>query len=177
MTVWERPSFHNSPAIPNSLDHCISTSELSASDIDIYDFYSCFPIVPKLACDHLGLSITNPAKPLTVLGGLTSFGGAGNNYSMHVCSIKHLVAHLTYLQYQAITEMTRQLRGGKGRNGLILANGGVLSYQHVVCLSTRPRNSPYPDSSQNLIENTTPSPPVDEIATGPGVIEVRRSSP
>jgi hypothetical protein len=26
-----------------------------------------------------------PAKPITVLGGLTSFGGAGNNYSMHVC--------------------------------------------------------------------------------------------
>lgn len=73
--------------------------------------------------------------------------------------------------------MTRQLRSGKGRNGLILANGGVLSYQHVVCLSTHPRNSPYPDSSQNLIENTTPSPLVDEIATGPGVIEVRRSSP
>lgn len=71
----------------------MSTSELSASDIDLYDFYSCFPIVPKLACDHLGLSITNSSKPLTVLGGLTSFGGAGNNYSMHVCFLllKHLV--------------------------------------------------------------------------------------
>lgn len=42
--------------------------------------------------------------------------------------------------------MTRQLRNGKGRNGLILANGGVLSYQHVICLSTtgRPEGSPYP---------------------------------
>lgn len=46
--------------------------------------YSCFPIVPKLACQHLGLSITKPEKPITVLGGLTSFGGAGNNYTMHV---------------------------------------------------------------------------------------------
>lgn len=79
---------------------------------------------------------------------------------------------LRILTYQAITEMTRQLRSGKGRNGLILANGGVLSYQHVVCLSTRPRQSPYPDNSRNLIENTTPSPSVDELATGPGVIEV-----
>jgi hypothetical protein len=25
-----------------------------------------------------------PQKPITLLGGLTSFGGAGNNYSMHV---------------------------------------------------------------------------------------------
>ena len=24
------------------------------------------------------------SKPITLLGGLTSFGGAGNNYSMHV---------------------------------------------------------------------------------------------
>ena len=32
----------------------------------------------------MGLSITQPEKPITLLGGLTSFGGAGNNYSMHV---------------------------------------------------------------------------------------------
>lgn len=44
---------------------------------------SCFPIVPKLACDHFGLSPTKPEKPISLLGGLTSFGGAGNNYSMH----------------------------------------------------------------------------------------------
>lgn len=47
---------------------------------------SCFPIVPKLACQHLGLPITKSPKPITLLGGLTSFGGAGNNYSMHVSS-------------------------------------------------------------------------------------------
>lgn len=44
----------------------------------------CFPIVPKLACHHIGLDLRHPSKPITVLGGLTSFGGAGNNYSMHV---------------------------------------------------------------------------------------------
>lgn len=51
---------------------------------------SCFPIVPKLACDHLGLDIVKPAKPYSLLGGLTSFGGAGNNYSMHVSSLSPL---------------------------------------------------------------------------------------
>lgn len=51
-------------------------------------FSSCFPIVPKLACKHLGLSSSKGAKPITLLGGLTSFGGAGNNYSMHV-SLQH----------------------------------------------------------------------------------------
>ncbi len=48
--------------------------------------YSCFPIVPKLACQHLGLPILDSPKPITLLGGLTSFGGAGNNYSLHASS-------------------------------------------------------------------------------------------
>lgn len=84
--VWNRPNFHSSPAISKSLDHSLASSGLAANDIDIFDLYSCFPIVPKLACHHLGLPIDS-RKPITVLGGLTSFGGAGNNYSMHVSFI------------------------------------------------------------------------------------------
>lgn len=59
---------------------------------------------------------------------------------------------MTYIP-QAVSEMVRQLRAkrspaGQGEddkrdggvfNGLVLANGGVLTYQHVVCLSTQPR--------------------------------------
>ena len=81
----------------------------------------------KLAATALSLPVLGGPKPLTLLGGLTSFGGAGNNYSMH-----------------ALTEMTRQLRAGKGKKGLVLCNGGVLSYQHVVILGTEPRRSLYP---------------------------------
>lgn len=128
---WERPNFYHSDAISIALDECLSLSGVTLRDIDILDLYSCFPIVPKLACHHLGLPILNSPKPLTLLGGLTSFGGAGNNYSMH-----------------AITEMSRQLRAQKAKTGLILANGGVLSYQHALCLSSNPRGeeSSYPDS-------------------------------
>lgn len=45
--------------------------------------------------------------------------------------------------------MTRQLRDGKGKTGLILANGGVATYQAVVCLSRSPRRDglPYPNSN------------------------------
>jgi hypothetical protein len=50
------------------------------------DIPRCFPVVPKLACHHFDLPITNQLKTITLLGGLTSFGGAGNNYSMHVRS-------------------------------------------------------------------------------------------
>lgn len=83
---------------------------------------------------------------------------------------------------QAITEMTRQLRQGKGRTGLILANGGVMSYQHVLCLSTSARRdgSPYP-AKNPLPEWVTdlPVPTVDAKVEGneEATIEVTSPSP
>ncbi|EXJ72739.1 uncharacterized protein A1O5_03886 [Cladophialophora psammophila CBS 110553] len=149
---WERPNYFTSPSIERSIDAALRVSGLTKEDIDLFDFYSCFPIVPKIAASHLNLPITHGTKPITLLGGLTSFGGAGNNYSMH-----------------AITEMTRQLRKGKGRHGLILANGGVMTYQHVLCLSTTRRRGgfPYPDRDP-LPEFVTdlPVPKVDAKVEG-----------
>jgi hypothetical protein len=46
-----------------------------------------------------------------------------------------------------LTETVRQLRTGRGNFGVVLANGGVMTYQHAVCLSTRPRSSHYPDKN------------------------------
>jgi hypothetical protein len=84
LTVWNRPEFWWSPSISRSIDAGLEASGLDKEEIDLYDFYSCFPIVPKLACEHLRIPAVGGAKPITLLGGLTSFGGAGNNYSMHV---------------------------------------------------------------------------------------------
>lgn len=67
--------------------------------------------------------------------------------------------------------MTRQLRSGKGRNGLIMANGGVLSYQHVVCLSSKPNNGAYPDNRALKIANK-PKPTIAGEAEGEATIEV-----
>lgn len=54
--------------------------------------------------------------------------------------------------------MTRHLRAGKGRYGLILANGGWMTYEHVLCLSTMRRRTgdglSYP-----------PDPPLPEYVT------------
>ncbi|MCJ1305898.1 hypothetical protein MMC08_008715 [Hypocenomyce scalaris] len=147
---WQRPNYHSSPCISRSLDAGLEASGLTKDDIDAFDFYSCFPIVPKLACAHLGLSITKSSKPVTLLGGLTTFGGAGNNYSMH-----------------AITAMVRYLRSRPAQYGLVLANGGVVSYQHVVCLSTLPRKdgSAYP--KENPLPPYITDIPVPSISTQP----------
>jgi len=73
----------------------------------------------------------------------------------------------------ALTEMTRQLRAGKGKKGLVLCNGGVLSYQYVVVLSNQPRkDGTYP------LENPLPEvlqdvevPDLDLEAQGEAVVE------
>ncbi|TKA30041.1 hypothetical protein B0A50_02760 [Salinomyces thailandicus] len=91
-------------------------------------------------------------------------GGAGtrdsydcNNYSMH-----------------AITEMMRHLRSGKARNGLVLANGGWVTYQHVVILSSNARKdgSPYPAQAPlPEIVTDVQVPTVDEVAEGVATVE------
>ncbi|KIW33349.1 uncharacterized protein PV07_00206 [Cladophialophora immunda] len=153
---WDRPNFYSSPSISLALDAGLEASGLKKEDIDFYDFYSCFPIVPKLAAHHLGLPITKSPKPITLLGGLTSFGGAGNNYSMH-----------------AITEMVRKLRRGDGTYGAVLANGGVVTYEQVLCLSSRPRkHGPYPD--KNPLPSVIPAIPAPTVvvdAEGEAVVE------
>ncbi|KAF1840584.1 uncharacterized protein K460DRAFT_421519 [Cucurbitaria berberidis CBS 394.84] len=153
---WKRPNFYSSPSISRSIDASLQSSGVSKEDIDLFDIYSCFPIVPKIVAQHLGLPILGGSKKLTLLGGLTSFGGAGNNYSMH-----------------ALTEMTRQLRAGKGKYGLVHCNGGVLSYQYVVVLSKEPRREgQYPE--ENLLpEQITDVPAPDLVfdAEGEAIVE------
>jgi hypothetical protein len=79
---------------------------------------------------------------------------------------------------KAITEMTRRLRARKGKTGLVLANGGVMTYQHVICLSSSPRldGSPYPEKPPLPdVVYDVPVPAVDAEVDGEAVIEVRRA--
>lgn len=76
---------------------------------------------------------------------------------------------------QAITEMSRQIRSGNIHNGLVLANGGVLSYQHAICLSSKRGTSraEYPDSrveSDAVVGGLSPS--VETFAEGEAMVEV-----
>ena len=156
--VWERPNYHSSPAISRSIDAALQSSGCAASSMDMFDFYSCFPIVPKLACDHLGLPFSNSPTPITLLGGLTSYGGAGNNYAMH-----------------SITNMVQAIRSGKGQKGLVLANGGVVTYQHAIVLSKTKRTDDKSYPLQSLLPpiiKDVPCPDVDDQADGSATIEV-----
>ncbi|CAG1980575.1 unnamed protein product [Fusarium graminearum] len=153
---WERSNYYSSPAIEYSIDNALKAAGLEKDEIDCFDFYSCFPIVPKIACKHVGLDLLNPKKPITLLGGLTSFGGAGNNYSLH-----------------AIAEMVRVIRKGKYQNGLVLANGGVLSWQHAICLSAKPKRNGSAYEAPAVLDNgqTSQGPTFTAQAQGEAIIE------
>lgn len=69
--------------------------------------------------------------------------------------------------------MVRRLRSGRSKTGLVLANGGTVTYQHVVCLSSQPRRTPYPDRNPlPEILKDEPVPEIDAQAEGEAMIEV-----
>jgi len=84
--------------------------ESTGQDSDIYDLYSCFPIVPLEAQRILRLP---DSATMTLTGGLPFFGGPGNNYSLH-----------------GIAEAHRQVCG-TSKTAVVYANGGLAS-KHAV---------------------------------------------
>ncbi|WP_298918011.1 hypothetical protein [uncultured Algimonas sp.] len=127
-------------------------------DADLYDLYSCFPIVPLEAMRVLGLDIGD--RPLTLTGGLPFFGGPGNNYALH-----------------AIAEAHQAVRG-TDRTAVIYANGGLAS-KHAA--------GRYSGSAPDAVQirrsaSPCPSVPIDANANPSGTIaaytvEYRRGEP
>jgi hypothetical protein len=77
---------------------------------------------------------------------------------------------------QVLTEMARQIRSGTFQRGLVLANGGVLSHQHAVCLSSQPRKGKdvYPKKNPlpGIAIGEAWGTPFKEVAQGAAFIEV-----
>lgn len=150
--IMQRISYNRSPAMEATLDTTLAVAGVKASDIDLIDLYSCFPCVPKMAAHHLQLT---QDRHLTVTGGLTSFGGPGNNYSLH-----------------SVIAMTGALRRGEGKTGLVYGQGEYVTKHHAIVLATTPRSGEYPLSDRLPKEIQEALPPnVEERPEGPGVVE------
>lgn len=120
--VLARADFGHSAALADALRRTLDRADLHASDFDIIDAYSCFPVVPKLLVEHLGLP--RDTVP-TVTGGHSFFGGPLNSYTLH-----------------SIVAVARRLRTD-GELALVHGNGGYLTYQHVVVLGCTPHSNGY----------------------------------
>lgn len=79
----ERRALDRSPAIRACGAAAFAHAGVTADELGPIDLYSCFPAAVQLAARELGLPIDDPGRALTCTGGLTFFGGPGNNYATH----------------------------------------------------------------------------------------------
>lgn len=79
----ERHELHRSPAIRLAGRRAFEIAGLGTDDVELVDIYSCFPSAVQVAAAELGLALDDPARPLTVTGGLTFAGGPWCNYVTH----------------------------------------------------------------------------------------------
>lgn len=79
----ERADLAVSPAIRACGEAVFGHTGTAAAELGPVDLYSCFPAAVELAAHALGLPLEDPARPLTCTGGLTFFGGPGNDYATH----------------------------------------------------------------------------------------------
>ncbi len=122
--VTHRRNLHDSPCAKAAVDMALAQAGTRLSDVDFLDFYSCFPCVPRIVRDALELDPADP-RPLTVTGGMSNFGGPGNNYSLH-----------------AVCRMAEILREQVGKTGLVQSVSWFL-HKHAVCLY---RSGPWPEA-------------------------------
>lgn len=143
--ITERDELHRSPAIRIAGGRALKLAGLGIDEVDYVDLYSCFPSAVQVAAAELGLPVDDPARPLTVTGGLTFAGGPWSNYVMH-----------------SIATMAELLAANPGRRGLITANGGYLTKHSFGVYSTEP-------SAEFRWEDTQPA--VDREPTTDGLVE------
>lgn len=79
----ERQHLDRSPAIAACAEALYSHAGIEPSELGPVDLYSCFPSAVQIAARELGLPVGDADRPLTCTGGLTFFGGPGNNYGTH----------------------------------------------------------------------------------------------
>ena len=146
-----RENFHSSPAIRIAGGRALEVAGLTPGQLDFVDLYSCFPVAVQVAAAELGL---DPARALTVTGGLTFAGGPLNNYVMH-----------------AIARMAELLREAPGTKGLITANGGFLSTHAFGVYSTEPPTNGFQHANPQR-EVDAAAPPRRVVPSHHGTAEV-----
>lgn len=132
--VSNRENLYSSPAIRIAGSRALQLADMTVSDIDLLDVYSCFPSAVQVAINELGL---DASKPLTITGGLTFGGGPLNNYVMH-----------------SIAKMVELLREGKSQRGMITANGGYLTKHAFGIYSDEPMQEFAYENVQSEIDAT-----------------------
>ena len=152
----ERVELASSPAMAAVARAAEAHAGLGVADVDLFDFYSCFPCVVEFALDALGLSPDDP-RPPTQTGGLAHHGGPGNNYAMH--GLANTVAHL---------------REGNGKVGWVTGLGMSATKHATAVLSNDPERIAASDGRATRLTLPAASyqgPELVDAPSGPAEIE------
>jgi acetyl-CoA C-acetyltransferase len=146
-SVSERAFLAKSPAYAAAAAETMRHAALEPADVDVFDFYSCFPCVVEFALDALGLDAEDP-RGFTQTGGLAQHGGPGNAYSLH-----------------GLANVVEAMRGRPNSVGWVSALG-MTATKHAICaLSNDPQRVAASDGRANAVE----LPP--ELKNGPPLVD------
>ncbi|MFP4553636.1 MAG: acetyl-CoA acetyltransferase [Actinomycetota bacterium] len=118
--VTTRPSFSACPSMLDSHAGALANAGVALDDVDLIDFYSCFPSAVEMACRMLGLDLDDP-RNFTITGGLPYAGGPGSAYPLHSLATVH-----------------QRLREKPEAKALITGNGFYLTKHAASVWSGRP---------------------------------------
>lgn len=116
-----RADLTRSPGADATAGAVLEAGGIAATDIDLIELYSCFPIAVDAFSDALGLSRD---RDLTITGSMAFAGGPYNNYFL-----------------QATARAAQLLRGGAGRTALLSCVSGILTKQAFALWSIEPPNA------------------------------------
>ncbi len=154
--ISDRVNYFSSPAIKVAGERALAMAGIGVEQIDLFDFYSCFPCAVQLGRDMLRIAEDDP-RPLTVTGGLPYHGGPGNNYVMH-----------------AIATMMAKLRAAPGTKGLVTGLGWYVTKHAVGIYSAAPPEKPWAREDPSAYQATldaTPHPVLVHEPSGRATIE------
>ena len=150
----ERPELHRSPALRLVGRRALELAGVGSGDLAAVDLYSCFPSVVQVGAQELGLPVDDPARPLTVTGGLTFAGGPGNNYVSH-----------------SIAAMVHRLRSAPGTVGMTTGIGWYATKHAAGLYRTSPPAGGFRWEDVQPAVDALPRCPVDPDATGAVTVE------
>jgi acetyl-CoA C-acetyltransferase len=131
-----------------------SGARRSLDDVDDLELYSCFPIAVQLAGEALGIDVVTDERPPTVTGGMTYYGGPGNNYVTH-----------------SLAAMTSRLRAAPGTTGLVTGLGWYASTHSWGLYSTSPPPSGFEVRDVQGDVDVVPLRHVEDDYEGTAVVE------
>jgi acetyl-CoA C-acetyltransferase len=148
-----RVAYHRVPALDATVRDVQDITGVDVADADHVELYSCFPAMPKLTRRAIGRGVD---APISVIGGLSFFGGPGSNYLTH-----------------SLAAMVERIRS-EGGVGFVHGVGMFNTKHHALVVAGHPRpDGAYPPPAYDVGVARPPveAPvPVDETYEGPGTV-------